>query len=234
MATQQEAIVVVNNQMSLIEKALAQNASPEVLKQLMDLSERWEANEARNAFNRAFAAFKSESIQIIRNSTYKDGPLAGKKWANLFAVTDAVTPALSKHGLSAAWKLTKDEPQWLEVTCTLRHELGHSETVSMGGPPDTGGAKSPIQARASSKSYLERYTLLAITGLASSDTDEDGAATGTILDISEALEYIANSRNKEELMRFYLPAYQKAQTARDKSAMQQLLSAKNRRTADLS
>jgi hypothetical protein len=226
--------IVVSNQMGLIEKALAANASPEVLKQLMDLSERWEANEARNAFNRAFAAFKSEAVQIIKNCTYGDGPLKGKKWANLFAVTQAVTPALSKHGMSVSWKLTKDDPQWIEVTCYLRHEDGHCESVPMGGQPDTGGAKSPIQARASTVSYLERYTMLAITGLASSDTDEDGAATGTTLDISEALEYIANSRNKEELMKFYLPAYQKAQAARDKSAMQQLLSAKNRRQAELS
>jgi hypothetical protein len=229
----QEAIVI-SNQMGMIEKAVASGASPEMIQKLMDLAERWEANEARNAFNRAFAAFKAESVKIVKNSTYTDGPLKGKKWANLFAVVDAATPALSKHGLGHSWKLTKDEPQWLEVTCTLRHELGHSESVSMGGPPDTGGAKSPIQARASSKSYLERYTFLAITGLASMDEDNDGAQTGTSVDISETLEWIANSRNTDELSKFYLPAYQRAQKAGDKSAMQQLLAAKNRRTAELS
>ncbi len=31
----------------------------------------------------------------------------------------------------------------------------------MGGPPDAGGAKNALQARASTKSYLERYTLKA-------------------------------------------------------------------------
>ena len=44
----------------------------------------------------------------------------------------------------------------------------------MGGPPDTGGAKNAIQARASTKSYLERYTLKAITGLSEQDDDDDG------------------------------------------------------------
>jgi hypothetical protein len=230
----QEAIVI-NNQRGMIEKALTQGASPEMIQKLMDLAERWEANEARNAFNRAFAAFKAESVKIIKNSTYTDGPLKGRKWANLFAVVDAAVPALSKHGLGHSWKLTKDEPQWLEVTCTLRHELGHAESVSMGGPPDTGGAKSPIQARASSTSYLERYTFLAITGLASADDDNDGVVTGTAaVDIREDLEFIANSRNQAELMKFYLPAYQRAQNAKDKAAMQQLLSAKSRRTAELS
>jgi hypothetical protein len=229
-----ESLIVPPNPLALVAEAVSRGMSPEVIKQLMDLAERAQANDARNAFNRAFANFKAESVKIVKNCTYKDGPLAGKKWANLFAAVDAIVPALSKHGLSHSWRLTKDEPQWLEVTCTLRHELGHFETVSMGGPPDTGGAKSPIQARASSKSYLERYTLLAITGMASTEDDNDGVVTGTTLDISEALEYIANSRNTAELMKFYLPAYQQAQAAKDKSAMQQLLSAKARRQADLS
>jgi hypothetical protein len=46
--------------------------------------------------------------------------------------------------------------------------------VSFGGPPDAGGAKNAIQARASTKTYLERYTLLAILGLSSKDADADG------------------------------------------------------------
>jgi len=83
------------------------------------------------------------------------------------------TPALSKHGLSASWKLTKDEAQWIEVSCTIKHILGHSESVSMGGPPDAGGAKSPIQARASTVSYLQRYTLKAICGVSEQGDDTD-------------------------------------------------------------
>lgn len=44
----------------------------------------------------------------------------------------------------------------------------------MGGPPDAGGAKNAIQARASTKTYLERYTLKAITGLSEQEDDDDG------------------------------------------------------------
>jgi hypothetical protein len=164
--------------MTLIERAQAANASIDQMQQLFDLQLRWEENEARKAYNRAFASFKAESVQIIKNITVTDGPLKGKKYADLFAAVNAITPALSKHGLSHTWRLTRDEEKWLEVTCTIRHELGYSESVSMGGPPDTGGAKNAIQARASSKSYLERYTLLGITGLASCDQDNDGAGSG--------------------------------------------------------
>jgi hypothetical protein len=169
--------------MQLIARAQEANASIEQMQQLFDLQLRYEANEAKKAYNSAFAAFKSESVQIIKNITVSDGPLKGKKYADLFAVVNVITPALSKHGLSHMWSLTKDEKDWLEVTCTIRHELGHSESVSMGGPPDTGGAKNAIQARASSKSYLERYTLLGITGLASSGQDDDGAGAGKKQDV---------------------------------------------------
>jgi len=160
--------------MMLIDRAQASGASIEQMQQLFELQLRYEANEARKAYNKAFASFKSESIQIIKNISVKDGPLKGKKYADLFAVVNSITPALSRYGLSHTWKLTKDDKDWIEVTCTIQHELGHSESVSMGGPPDVGGAKNAIQARASSKSYLERYTLLGITGLASCDQDTDG------------------------------------------------------------
>ncbi len=145
------------------------------LQALMEMKERWDATEARKKFNEAFAAFKSEAVRIIKSREVEGGPLAGRKYAELYAVVNAVTPALSKYGLSAAWRITKDEKDWLEVTCTIRHTDGHSESVSMGAPPDVGGAKSPVQARASTVSYLERYTLKAITGLAEQGDDTDGA-----------------------------------------------------------
>lgn len=144
------------------------------LERLMVMQEKWEANEARKAYHAAFAAFKAEAVRIVKNRSVTDGPLKGKSYAELHSVVDAVTPALSRHGLSASWKLTKDDRDWLEVTCTLTHVNGHSESVSMGGPPDSGGAKNAIQMRASTKSYLERYTLKAITGLAEGGDDDDG------------------------------------------------------------
>lgn len=133
-----------------------------------------EADEARRAFNRAFADFKAEAVKIIKGTEIKDGPLKGKKHANLFDVVSATTPALSKHGLTISWKPTKDEPTWIEVTCILRHVAGHSESVSMGGAPDAGPGRNAIQSRGSAKSYLERYTATAILGLAAQDGDDDG------------------------------------------------------------
>lgn len=163
-----------NSPAGLMLALMGRGASLDQIERMMDLQEKHERREAEKAFNAAFAAFKAEAVRVIKNRSVTDGPLRGKSYAELFSVVDAVTPALSKHGLSASWKLTKDEKDWLEVTCTIKHAAGHSDSVSMGGPPDAGGAKSVIQARASTVSYLERYTLKAICGVAEGGEDNDG------------------------------------------------------------
>lgn len=144
------------------------------LQALLAVKKEWEADEARKAFHVAFSAFKAEAVRIIRNKTIADGPLKNRRYADLFTVVDAVTPALSQHGLSHSWVTTKNEKDWIEVACTLTHVAGHAERREFGGPPDTGGAKNPIQARASTLSYLQRYTLLMVLGMAVSDQDDDG------------------------------------------------------------
>ncbi|NMZ77413.1 ERF family protein [Pseudomonas nitroreducens] len=163
-----------NSPMGMMLAAVQQGATLEQVEKMMDLQERWEKSEAKKAYDSAFANFKAEAVTIIKGRKVTDGPLKNKSYAELHDVVNAVTPALSKHGLSSSWKLTKDEKDWMEVTCYLRHVGGHEESVSMGGPPDTGGAKNAIQARASTKTYLERYTLKAITGLSEQGDDDDG------------------------------------------------------------
>jgi len=162
--------------MAMAIAALQSGMSPEQIGQMMDLQDRYNATQAKKAYDEAFAAFKAESVTIIRGKKRAEGPLKNQKYAELHDVVNAVTPALSKHGLSSSWKLTIDDKDWMEVTCYLRHVGGHQESVSMGGPPDAGSARNAIQARASTKTYLERYTLKAITGLSEQDDDTDGSA----------------------------------------------------------
>lgn len=219
--------------MDMLQMAVSKGADLQQLQQLMDLQERWERNQARKAFNEAFAAFKAEAVTIIKNRAVTDGPLKNKRYAELFSVVNAVTPALSKHGLSAAWKLTKDEKDWLEVTCTITHVMGHSESVSMSGPPDTGGAKNAIQARASTITYLERYTLKAACGLAEQEQDDDGRGgdqggmpEGQIADHIAAMNECADT---ESLQRAFKVAYRAAEQAHDKRAQEAFIRAKDAR-----
>ncbi len=188
-----------NSPASMMLAALKQGASLEQFEKMMDLQERWQANEAKKSYDAAFALFKAEAVKIFKGRNVTDGPLKGKSYAELHDVVNAVTPALSKHGLSSSWKLTKDEKDWMEVTCYLRHVGGHEESVSMGGPPDAGGAKNAIQARASTKTYLERYTLKAITGLSEQADDTDGNAPANTALRDGWVSEIAKTESLEQL-----------------------------------
>lgn len=133
------------------------------------------AESAVKQFNEAMAAFKAEGIRVIRSKEIKDGPLKGKKHADLFAVVDAATEAMSKHGLSTTWRTIEDEKDWIKIACRVSHVGGHSEEVAFGGPIDAGPGRNAMQARKSSVSYLERITMLLALGLAEQDADDDGA-----------------------------------------------------------
>ncbi len=219
--------------MQIINRAAADpNFDVAKLQALLVVKKEWDADEARKAFNEAFAAFKGEIIVVLKNRGVTDGPLKGKRYAELFSVVNAVTPALSKHGLSASWKLTKDDKDWIEVTCTVKHVLGHSESVSMGGPADTGGAKSPIQARASTITYLERYTLKAICGVAEQGDDNDGGGGGNGMEekaIADHLAAIEAAADEAELKKAFGEAYKTAQAAKDQRSEATFIKAKDAR-----
>lgn len=235
-----ETALVPVTPMRLIEMASERGASIEQMQQLFDLKLRVDADDARRAFNEAFSDFKAETISIVKNVTVKDGPLKGKKYVDLFGVVVAITPVLSKHGLSHSWKLTKDEKDWMEITCTIRHLLGHSESVSMGSGPDTGPGRNAIQARGSAKSYLERYTLLAAIGMAASDQDDDGRGTGGSQgeamgdeQFISLMDNINAAENKGELSKFFAAAHEAAVTKGDMDALKKFIEAKEKRKAEL-
>lgn len=210
------------NPMQMLAVAVQRGMDPATLKDLMDLQQRYEKGEAEKAYNEAFAAFKAEAVTILKGRKVDQGPLSGKSYAELIDWVQGVTPALSRHGLAASWRLTKDEPQWIEVTCTLAHVKGHSHAVSMGGPPDVGGAKSPIQARASTVTYLERYTLKAITGLAEGGDDNDGGGTNVMPmdEISKWVKAIEATTTKAKAKEVCVEAIAAAEALNDLGAYQ--------------
>lgn len=147
------------------------------LRELMVLQKEWRAEEARNAFNHAMASFKQEPVYVRKGKAVgyetAKGDFVGYKHAELSDVVAAVGPALAKHGLSHRWDVIQAK-DWITVRCILKHAAGHSESVEMGGPPDNSGKKNAIQQIASTVSYLQRYTLKAITGVAEGGDDDDG------------------------------------------------------------
>lgn len=164
---------------AVIMMAMQKGYSPELIKQMMDLNERYEANEARKAYHEAMAAFKADPPDIGKDKKVSfdvGNRTTSYTHASLANVTEKINRALSQHGLSAGWTTVQTE-KGITVTCTITHKFGHSESTSLTAAPDTSGSKNAIQAVGSTVSYLERYTILALTGLATRDMDDDGKGT---------------------------------------------------------
>jgi hypothetical protein len=177
----------------LLRLAVEQGADLDRLEKLMDLQTRYEADQARKAYVAAMAAFKAEPLSIDKDKhvryVKKDGSVTEYDHASIGNVVTRICAELGKHGFSHRWD-TKQIDGKVTVTCIITHELGHSESTQLFASPDDSGGKNGIQSIASTVTYLQRYTLLAATGLATSDQeDDDGRGAGDAVPMYLAAEY---------------------------------------------
>lgn len=170
-----------------IRYAIEAKADPAVLKEMMLLRQqaieftrkiaREDRDEdARRAFVAAMSAFRGEPIKIEKGTTVDYETAKGRthyKHADLAAVVNAVIGPMSKHGLRHTWKTRQAEGR-IFVTCVVEHSQGGAEQIELNAAPDDSGGKNAIQSIGSAISYLQRYTLLAILGLATQGEDNDG------------------------------------------------------------
>lgn len=156
--------------------AVEQGADLDKMEKLMDMQERWEANEARKAYTAAMNAFKADPPKITKDKHVSFTTSKGTTeydHATLANVVQTIGTSLAKHGLSHRWDIDHLEHGQIRVTCVITHELGHSERVPLQAGADQSGGKNNIQAVGSTVSYLQRYTLLSATGLATHEMDDD-------------------------------------------------------------
>lgn len=161
---------------ALLAMAIKEGADLDKLEKLMELQERYEANQARKAYVVAMTEFKANPPKILKQTEVSYDTSAGQtsyKHASLDHVTEKINKALSQHGLFASWS-QKQENEGITVTCKITHKEGHSEETSLTAGADTSGKKNPIQSLGSTITYLQRYTILALTGLAAKGMDTNG------------------------------------------------------------
>jgi hypothetical protein len=143
------------------------------------------------AFRRAFLGFRKLNIIIpktkeVKQTSKDESKAAPSFWqAEFDVVCELLTPGLADNGLTIrhdevfgfkAWPTPEDpnnQIPWVYVKCYLDHVDGHTETLSLEGPPDTSGRKTPMQEMQSSGSYMKRQSMLSITGTAAGGEDSE-------------------------------------------------------------
>lgn len=145
------------------------------LERLMDLEARWRAGQAKQSYVRAFAQFKKNMPDVVKDMLNKQ---YGSDYSSLANLVNTTNKVLGEFGLNARWDI--DQKDGMKAICIMTHEDGHEERVVITGPLDTSGAKNPLQQIKSTLTYLEGATFQAITGVVarSASADDDGNGSG--------------------------------------------------------
>jgi hypothetical protein len=233
-------VAVSSSPSELLRIAVSQGADLAKISQLMDLQERWEKGEAKKAYVAAMNGFKANPPVITKNEIAefvgKNGEIVEWEYSTLDHIHEAVLSELSRHGISHRWVVEQPTPESVRVTCILTHKLGHSEQTTLVGPVDHSGSKNAIQAIGSSAKYLERYTLMAATGLADKSPDTDalsGAPAKVDGWLGESLRKIERAANVAQLLDLFKAAYGNAVTKNDAAAKAAIIAAKETRLKGL-
>lgn len=211
----QPSRAVAMTPVDMLSLAVERGASIETLEKLMGLRERYEASQARKAFDEAVADAKAGIQPVLKNREGHNG----KRYADFAAIAKAIDPIISQFGLSYRFRTTQTDR--ISVTCVLSHKDGHSEETTLSGPPDASGSKNAIQAIGSTLTYLQRYTLVQALGLAASEDDDGGKAGVTVETITEEQamllrELIEATQSDERGVLTYVRANDIASIAADK------------------
>ena len=109
--------------------------SLELVERALVLQERWEAAQARKAFDAAMAAVRGELPAIVKNRSVSYGGKTGTSYRHedLAGIASQIDPILAKHGLTYRFRTEANGPA-LKVTCIISHRDGYSEENSLSAP----------------------------------------------------------------------------------------------------
>ncbi len=144
-----------------VQKGGTTSENVEVIKGMMDLYERDQANRAVREFNFAFAKLQSElsSVNATRQVPNKDGSVR-YRFAPYEDIMETVKPVLIANGFAISFTTRFMEGGRMVSICTLRHVGGFSQSNEFavrigGGPPGS----TETQADGAAKTYAKRGAL---------------------------------------------------------------------------
>ena len=146
--------------------------SPEAIEKMMELQERWESNEARKAYNNSMTVFRG-TVGMAHKSA-SNGHLR-TTYATFNDLVRAVSGPLGSAGFNYTFK-QKQEGNSVTVICTITHADGHSESTELTAGIEGNKGINSLQALGLTVSYLKRYTLAALTGVGTEDSDGEPLA----------------------------------------------------------
>lgn len=164
---------------SMIFMALEKGLDITIIERLMLMRNSEIARIAKSEYLQAMAKFQAiiPDLQKNRNVDYTSKSTSAQvkyNYQDLGSIIHAIKGSMAECGLTHKWEQTEKDGI-VTVVCIVSHVGGHEERgAPLSGQLDTSGNKAGLHAKASTITYLQRYTLKGILGLTSTETDDDG------------------------------------------------------------
>ncbi len=158
---------------TFITAAIEKNMPVETMEKLFNLRKEVKAEFAREAFMKAMASFQKDCPVIEKKNGVKNR--SGNeiyKFANLGDIVSQVKEVLAKNELSYDFT-TEDLKDFLNVTCTVTHALGHSKSSSFKVPIGTEEYMTDVQKYGARLTFAKRYAFCNALGILTGDEDTD-------------------------------------------------------------
>ena len=169
---------VRNDALDLISRALDNpNIDVGKLKEMLDLRDRVNAENAKNAYNDAMAAFQAECPVIVKTKTVPDrNGRAAYAYAPIETIVHEIKPLLQKHGFHYTLDTDTDSKDgWVIARCKITHRDGHSTESTAKFPLGVKtGIMSETQNYAAALTFASRRVLCNAFGIVTAGEDMDG------------------------------------------------------------
>lgn len=180
LATQQEI-----TPMEMIMMAVQNSADLDKVEKLLELKERWEANEARKAYAKSFAIAQANILPVVKN---KFNNQTKSNYAELANIIETAQPIYTKEGFSVTFNEGDCSKEGhARVLADVLHCQGHKEQYRLDVPLDGTGIRgnanmTPIHGKASAVSYGKKYLLCMIWNIPTADNDGNKTTVSKITD----------------------------------------------------
>lgn len=177
------------------------------LSALLDMQDRVMKREAEAEFNKALASVTAKMPHIPKNGRVELGGGKGYNFATLPDMDSSLRPLMAEVGLSLMFSTeTIGEGGQLKVIATLMHTAGHSRSIDVTLPVDTGAGRGNLQARGSTMKYAMRYLMRMMFNIIDDEmADDDGLRGGAQTVDERTAEQITRliEETKPDMPRFW-------------------------------
>lgn len=177
------------NPIAMLNQLIQQGTDVDKLGKLMDLAERWKADQAASEFAAALNECQQVMPCVVKDRTNE---FTKSKYATLENVNSIIKPVYTRHGFSLSYGMADSPVEGcIRVVCDVAHTGGHTRRYHLDCPSDTAGAKggsnkTGVQGLGSTVTYARRYLALMIFNVTVADQDMDGNAAENFDTITEA------------------------------------------------